>query len=97
MKIYQTSTSQHAVMSDSGDVLGYIKRIPSSTCYNFYLVNHKLPFKRKIPTLTQAKNLAMQHPQVWENKPINWQSVLNYTVTWLGLGYLLFALTSHVA
>ena len=97
LDIYQTSTTTHAVMGESGNVLGWIKRQPSSTMYAFYLKGQKLPFKRRIPTLTQAKNLALKHPQVWENKPINWKTVLNSAVTWLGITYLLFAFFSYFA
>lgn len=97
MKIHQASTTSHCVLNDSGDVLGWIKRQPSSTMYSFYLEGQKLPFKRRIPTLTQAKNLAMKHPDLWENRPINWKLAFSHAINWLGITYLLFALFTYVA
>ena len=65
MQILQTATSHCLVMDVEGNTLGSIARQKGSTLWAFYKAGYKRPFKRDIPTLAAAKDLAESKPWVW--------------------------------
>ena len=67
MQILQTATSHFLVMDCEGNTLGSIARQKGSTLWAFYKSGYKRPFKRDIPTLAAAKDLAERKPWVWHS------------------------------
>ena len=67
MQILQTATSHCLVMDVEGNTLGSIARQKGSTLWAFYKAGYKRPFKRDIPTLAAAKDLAERKPWVWHS------------------------------
>jgi hypothetical protein len=65
MQILQTATSHFLVMDCEGNTLGSIARQRGTTLWAFYKSGYKRPFKRDIPTLSAAKDLAERKPWVW--------------------------------
>ena len=65
MQVLQTATSHCLVIDAEGNNLGSIVRQKGSTLWAFYKEGYTKPFKKDIPTLSAAKDLAKRHPAVW--------------------------------
>ena len=89
MKIVQNHTSVCTVTDNAGNFLGNIVRQKGSTLWSLRKAGVCRPFKRNIPSLTQAKKLVLDHPEMFTDPVWDWrESTLNamsYSALWIGL------------
>ena len=73
MKIVQNHTSVCTVTDNAGNFLGNIVRQKGSTLWSLRKAGVCRPFKRNIPSLTQAKKLVLDHPEMFTDPVWDWR------------------------